>query len=483
MALTKVSYSMIQGAPANVLDFGADPTGAADSTAAFIAAVAASDAVFIPEGTFKITDTIHIDRNGVNIFGNGDGSVINFAPTVSPAKLFLIQAADPANLIQFVNFYNFGVKALFPSAIVKQAFTFVDASHIIVENINTLDYSWVDSGTNDSIFFTFAGRDQHTISNCYVAAGLPIYVTKNPNSAQYQFDVFTFENLSLEILNPSNYAITFDVGVNISQWTMLGRNIALKGKGGIYFNDTETGTLTSSMILIDSFRVESGPGTGAGDAGGYGIYMNFGASNPDCGNIVVRNSSVNDPLVNGYHFENVSALQVQNINCGFGASNNAFILQNVGNAEIVALGIAQDTATVLFSNMYQELVVKFFGVSLTNPSVAYGRYTYYDVDSPSRLRVYQNGVRTWQRKQVMANTNTMSLPILASGDSMLVNVSCDFGYGLYGVRQSSATLLFGTAGFGVAGSGDISLVSNSGSPYLINNTAGSQLVFVTTSGA
>ena len=27
MALTKVSYSMITGAPASVIDFGADPTG------------------------------------------------------------------------------------------------------------------------------------------------------------------------------------------------------------------------------------------------------------------------------------------------------------------------------------------------------------------------------------------------------------------------------------------------------------------------
>ena len=38
MALTKVSYSMITGTPVNVLDFGADPTGVADSTAALTAA-------------------------------------------------------------------------------------------------------------------------------------------------------------------------------------------------------------------------------------------------------------------------------------------------------------------------------------------------------------------------------------------------------------------------------------------------------------
>jgi polygalacturonase len=41
MSLTKVSYSMISGAPYNVLDYGADPTGVADSTAAFQAAIGA----------------------------------------------------------------------------------------------------------------------------------------------------------------------------------------------------------------------------------------------------------------------------------------------------------------------------------------------------------------------------------------------------------------------------------------------------------
>ena len=40
MALTKVTYSMIKGAVANVLDYGADPTGNADSTTAIIAALA-----------------------------------------------------------------------------------------------------------------------------------------------------------------------------------------------------------------------------------------------------------------------------------------------------------------------------------------------------------------------------------------------------------------------------------------------------------
>lgn len=56
MALTKVTYSMIEGAANNVLDFGADPSGATDSTAAIQAAInAAGRYVYIPNGLYNVT--------------------------------------------------------------------------------------------------------------------------------------------------------------------------------------------------------------------------------------------------------------------------------------------------------------------------------------------------------------------------------------------------------------------------------------------
>ena len=42
MALTKVSQSLMQGRTVSVLDYGADPTGLTDSTAAFNLAIAAA---------------------------------------------------------------------------------------------------------------------------------------------------------------------------------------------------------------------------------------------------------------------------------------------------------------------------------------------------------------------------------------------------------------------------------------------------------
>lgn len=76
MSLTKASYSMIQGAPVNILDYGADPTGVADSTAAIQAAVNAGKSIFIPAGTFKITAPITLSQNIFEITGIKGKSIL-----------------------------------------------------------------------------------------------------------------------------------------------------------------------------------------------------------------------------------------------------------------------------------------------------------------------------------------------------------------------------------------------------------------------
>ena len=68
MALTKVSYSMIQGAAYNVLDFGADPTGAASSVVAFNAAVANGGTVYIPTGMYKLDSKVTLSVDNTTLF-------------------------------------------------------------------------------------------------------------------------------------------------------------------------------------------------------------------------------------------------------------------------------------------------------------------------------------------------------------------------------------------------------------------------------
>lgn len=58
MSLTKVSYSMINGASVNVLDFGAKGDGVTDDTVSFLAAAATGRAVRCPDGNYIVGDCV-----------------------------------------------------------------------------------------------------------------------------------------------------------------------------------------------------------------------------------------------------------------------------------------------------------------------------------------------------------------------------------------------------------------------------------------
>jgi hypothetical protein len=73
MSLTKASYSMITGAPFNVLDFGADPTGVSDSTSAIQACLdtgGANASIYFPVGTYLLSATL-TGAAGQHLYGDG----------------------------------------------------------------------------------------------------------------------------------------------------------------------------------------------------------------------------------------------------------------------------------------------------------------------------------------------------------------------------------------------------------------------------
>jgi hypothetical protein len=84
MPLTKVNYSMIDGAVANVLDYGAVGDGSTECASAFQAAIDTGKDVFVPIGTYKVSTALNItNRAGgpFKMFGEnwgigGNGSII-----------------------------------------------------------------------------------------------------------------------------------------------------------------------------------------------------------------------------------------------------------------------------------------------------------------------------------------------------------------------------------------------------------------------
>lgn len=117
MSLTKVTYSMIEGATINALDYGVDPTGSADSTIAMQAAIDAAQIsyteLYVPPGQYKISDTLTTSSdyplrlNGA-VMGIFDGMVLEdigtvFNFTATSKTLFLLNTGND-NDYQFSNF-------------------------------------------------------------------------------------------------------------------------------------------------------------------------------------------------------------------------------------------------------------------------------------------------------------------------------------------------------------------------------------------
>jgi len=87
MALTKATYSLIDGAPINILDYGADPTGDTDSAdaiqqALIDAATAGGKQVFCPAGLYRVDSTIYCGPS-TNIVGEGTWDAVSGLSTYS----------------------------------------------------------------------------------------------------------------------------------------------------------------------------------------------------------------------------------------------------------------------------------------------------------------------------------------------------------------------------------------------------------------
>ena len=94
MSLTKVSYSLINGAPTNVLDYGADRTGITDSTSSFLAASNAAingGIIVIPSGTYLINN---LTLNRAHTW-QGEGMQATTIKTTSSNACFILNTNDP----------------------------------------------------------------------------------------------------------------------------------------------------------------------------------------------------------------------------------------------------------------------------------------------------------------------------------------------------------------------------------------------------
>ncbi|NBW16540.1 MAG: hypothetical protein EBR82_52040 [Caulobacteraceae bacterium] len=182
MSLTKVSYSMIKGAPINVLDFGAVGDGVTNDTAAIQAAVSLGGTIYFPDGTYEIT---HIDvPSNTQIIGESWNTIIHQIAGTNPRPgsvdgMFVMNLANNQTPIKNVAFRNIQFRMNTPVG----AYTPADEqSHIILgghtENIiidNCFFYGW----RGDAVF----------VGSQMSGVGVPAnYVAQNTSITNCRFD-------------------------------------------------------------------------------------------------------------------------------------------------------------------------------------------------------------------------------------------------------------------------------------------------------
>ena len=104
MSLTKVSYSMINGAPANILDYGAVGDGTTNCSTAILNALQSGvQAVYVPLGTFAMTSNISATiATDVTFYGHG--TIIYTGTTGNTDPLIAIETGNNTLTIDGLNF-------------------------------------------------------------------------------------------------------------------------------------------------------------------------------------------------------------------------------------------------------------------------------------------------------------------------------------------------------------------------------------------
>lgn len=280
MALTKAHNRMIEGSKANVLDFGADPTGATNSDAAFTAALAASTHVIVPEGTFAIDAAVQIPLATTVELLSG-ATVKRFAALSSSTgpvfwlagnRASLIGAGQGVSLVENENASPSGVVRIGAESILEtgRAVQYCTVRGLL---INGKQVGGQTSGTPDACIYMVAGSGTgsncyyNSISNCRVSqANFGIYMHGLANANRiYDIGGQNLGNASVKsamlymaggIDNAiSDFFLTGSSGTTMVKWEDYGglrtthnsfTNMVCEQGGGGFWLDADTGTTAVS---------------------------------------------------------------------------------------------------------------------------------------------------------------------------------------------------------------------------------------------
>ena len=259
MALTKVSYSMITGAPVNLRDFGATGDGTTDDTSALQAAITNcannNKTLFVPDGTFMYSNVTVPATKTLSIIGSSKENAVlkqisastnSTAGIISTGSFFASNVCfnqnwtqtSPAGYMDDVSAETWG--GYFIANITTTGTVSIDNCKFVLpcRGFLVINANYVDFYNNTSNSLLSPGQTIIACTNCQQVSMNdntliaprwtdPTTGNKNGISALYNFN-----STNLEICNN----------------TMVGHQLVARGSVGTFVGSISTTTLTVTSL-------------------------------------------------------------------------------------------------------------------------------------------------------------------------------------------------------------------------------------------
>lgn len=462
MSLTKATYSMITGAPVNVLDYGAVGDGVTDDTAsiqtAIDAAQTANKILFVPAGTYKITARLDVSPSKPLYFqgeGQGDKSQKGTTFELYTTGIALFRAFANTEVEHIYENFTCVNKS---GGSTESAFLTDGATYCHFRDIGIYDFQYGING-QATLWSTF---ERLTIENC--SYGISLWKTGGTPPYQLNIDYYNnvlairdchIRNCTLGI-RVAGASVAFDT-VDVSGFTTYGIQL-----GSSDFNNTaftannlyfESGGVGTAVFGVNAF------GTFGSVFFGQGYTTAFDLTNCRVNiesavayaavTTLVSNAGSSGKVSLGYV---VGTITNQIVNSG-GASS---FTQNAGLSAVrtytVKLRDAQSggnvsptTVTGYYNQIGNQVTVSFWILNIDTTGLTAGNILYID------LPIASSNIPTFGAAQVNNFTlpaNTSNVTAFSQGSTSTFYLRADVSGGAY-QNLTVAALASGTARIGV----------------------------------
>jgi hypothetical protein len=451
----------------NVKDGGAVNSQVTDSLAAFNKAKtarASGGLINATNGYFTLSDTFTLNADRQSLAGEGGyATIIQFDPATAKSAIKVDNGGAGGTFNN--NISGLGFQS--GNSVTKTAIELVDFRHGTVTNIAISDGLWLGA---DSVGIRFRGRDVVDANNLYLACSRPVLLSPSPNTSTVGLDHFSLNQSELVGTSASYACLEIESGTALSN-IEFGPNLALvKGKHGIYFNQT-TGSVNSFDISISGMRTEQGL-----DATGWSIYLDAGDKFID--NLLIENTNL-DTGRKGIFIRKARRVTMINVNLDTPSGAPKTVLDIVGVEGTVLIMQncwTQSNAVVTITNMRR---VDGIAPYVTAETLGQVEVWIYDDGTlanrkPRRL---QGDIREDVIEFSIANTIQTNLSNMAGADQAHIEIALTGAtksmFGQVGYSPTSQTLIGGTSSTIEAGAytgGKLAVIEASGVPSLINDS-------------